>query len=408
VRRKIVVAFVATFCLLVWYRSLSAPGVEHQAKKIRQEIRGGERAAVPIEAVEASIGEIEDIVELTGEVEPAQESRVMPRVSGYLTEVLVRQGDRVSVGKSVVATIDSSELLLEEKRATAALHIAEATLSEKKVSLQEFKSKLAREQALFKQKVSAQEALDAAVYRNKTAGAALRLADAQLDRSRAELALASLRVAHTRVMTPFDGIVSARHLDAGAQVTPASAIVTLVDLSTVRVTGEVTERDYGRIREWSKDGLPIVARIRVASAEGVIEGVVHSIAPVFNRNTRTATVEVDVDNSNGALLPGMFARVGLVLRRIEGALVAPIQAIVERDGVVGSYVVRDGSVQFQEVERGIITRDRVQILEGLQPGEMLATTGNHLLTNGSRVKIVDQAEMERTIENLGVPEGVSP
>jgi len=351
--------------------------------------RDAERVAVPVEVVAVHRGVIEDTVEITGEVQAWRTARVTPRIAGFMGEVRVRRGDVVSGGTTVIATMDDDELILEESRAFAALRVAEATFKEKQAAYADAVRSLERERSLFKDRVSSREALDATEYREKAAAAALQLAQAQVDRAQAELGLSSINRRHAKVVAPIDGVVSQRLLDGNEQVTPATVLVNLVDVDRIRVRGEITEADYWRLRPFKRSGIVITARITVGGAGQTFEGQVYALAPVFDSATRTATVEVDLPNPDRALLPGMFTRVALVLRRVEDAVLAPVEALCERDGQRGVFRLQDGTTaRFIKPRFGIETRTSVQVLDGLAEGDSLVSTGNHLLTEGSRVTVV--------------------
>ena len=372
-----------------------AGAVFYRASSIKEKKKGrrgrGKSTAVPVEVVTVTKGQIEDVIDLTGEVEAWLTTKVNPRIGGFLNEVLVREGDIVSANKTRIATIDDAELILEEQRSWAALRVSEATFKEKLAAHQEALRNLERERALFKDKVTSQETLDAVVYREKSAAAALQLAQAQVDRAKAELSLARLKRRHSRVLAPIDGVISQRFLDGGNQIGQTTAIVEIVDLNKVRIVGEVTEADYWRLLPRLKNG-KVIARVVVAKSEKSYEGFVRTISPVFSPATRTATIEVELANEKHELLPGMFARVTLLLQRVEDALLLPVVALCERDHKRGVFVVNGEKASFVVPKMGIVTRKHIEILGGLAAEDKLVTLGNHLLTSGSKVNVVTKGD----------------
>ncbi len=381
-RKALVFFILVALCGTVYFRALSLKNPKKGKKKRRS--KGG---AVPVEVVQVRRGLIEDNIELTAEVEAWRETKVTPRIGGFLNEVLVREGDVVSANKTRIATIDDAELILEEQRSWAALRVSEATFKEKLAAHTESLRKLERERALYKDKVTSQENLDAVIFREKSAAAALQLAQAQVDRAKAELSLARLRRRHSRVLAPIDGVIAERYLDGGVQVSMSTTLVQIVDLDRVRVIGEVTEADYWRLLPKMKVG-KVVARVKVAKSNKVANGLVRAISPVFSPNTRTATVEIELDNQDHEFLPGMFARVVLLLTKEESAILLPVEAICERKDKRGVFVVKENKVTFVSPKMGITTRKNIQVLDGLSEGDLLVTLGNHLLADNSRVNVV--------------------
>ena len=382
-RKTLVFVFLVALAAAVYYRSTNIKA-EKKGKRGR-----GKRASVPVEVLSVQRGKIEDVIECTGEVEASLTTKVNPRISGFLNEVLVREGDKVSANKTRIATIDDAELILEEQRSWAALRISEATFKEKQAAHQEALRNLERERALFKDKVTSQETLDSVKFREKSAAAALQLAQAQVDRAKAELSLVRLKRQHARVLAPIDGVVSKRFLDGGAQISQTTVICEIVDLNHVRIVGEVTEADYWRLLPCLREGR-VKARVIVAKSKKTYEGFVRTISPVFSPATRTATIEVELDNKEGELLPGMFARVTLLLHTVENALLLPVVALCERKHKRGVFVVKGDEVDFVSPKMGIKTRTYIEILNGLEEKAQLVTLGNHLLTTGSKVNIVSE------------------
>ncbi|MBP8274822.1 MAG: efflux RND transporter periplasmic adaptor subunit, partial [Acidobacteria bacterium] len=118
-------------------------------------------------------------------------------------------------------------------------------------------------------------------------------------------------------------------------------------------------------------------------------GKVSRVAPVFDSATRTATMEIEVPNPGFRLKPGMYARVQLTVDRRPDALTVPRAAVVDLEGKRGVYLIDDGNVaKFSPVRTGLQDAERVEILEGLNDGQRVITTGAMALRNGDKVQLV--------------------
>lgn len=380
---SVIVALVA-FCLVVGHAVRQKMAADKKGK-------GGRRgpSSVPVVVLHPRIGAIEETLRVTGEVLPSRKVEVSSRVAGFLRSVNVRIGDAVSAGRTVLATLDEIDFVYEVERAEAEIGVVQATVKEKRVALAEAERILEKEKVLFAKHVGSQETLDVSRARLASAKAALELALAQVERSRASLAVAKLQLERVRVLAPIDGMVAERHLDGGAQVASSTTLVTVVDVDRVLVSAEVTESDYGRLLPHVQEGGRLLARVSVAASETAIEGRVRAVAPAFDSETRTARVEIEVANAERRLLPGMFARVEIVLREVQDTCLVPVGALVERSGERGVYVVTDEVARFRAQRIGIEGDGWVQVLDRLEPATLLVGTGNHLVSDGSRVVATD-------------------
>ena len=408
-RKILVLTFLLLLALIVYWRSLSLEADKEGPGRGRGRGSGNvsgrdsgngsgsggrgrdsgaaKQAAIPVEVLKVIRASIEDQIRLTGEIEAWRTARVTPRIGGLLLDVLVRPGDRVKANETLIAEIDDSKLTLERQRSLAALKVAKATLAEKQEAYREARGKLEREKALFADKVTSRETLDAVEFKERAAVATLELAKAQVERAEAELALVELSLGHCKVKAPIDGLVSKRLLDGGEEVSPSRVLVEVVDLERLRVVGEITESDYWRILPKLEEG-KINARVEVDQSKRSVNASLRAITPVFSSATRTARLELTLNNPDNVILPGMFARVTLLLEKIEDALLVPVEAVCERDESRGVFVVESALAHFETPSFGIESREYVQALDTLELGDELVTLGNHLLTDESRVKIV--------------------
>jgi membrane fusion protein (multidrug efflux system) len=170
----------------------------------------------------------------------------------------------------------------------------------------------------------------------------------------------------------------------GNLVTVGEPIVTIADVSTVKVVIGLSERYGGAV----KAGMP--ARINVDAFENrQFKAEIYSVYPAVDEQSRAIQVEIRIDNSDLFLKPGMFARVTLVMQRKDDAVV------ISRDAVLGGkvdepyvYVVENGIARKRIVKIGIRQGDKYEITDGLKAGQVLVVNGMQFLADGIAVEVV--------------------
>jgi len=211
-------------------------------------------------------------------------------------------------------------------------------------------------------------------------------AEAGVKQAETALALAKETLGYATVIAPISGTVSKRNLDTGGMANPAMPLFTIVSMNIVKAIVEVPEVNLSE--------LPANDKVSV-SVTGIAEPVTGQITlvnPVIKPTSRTATVEITIDNSSHKLKPGAFARVSIPLK-IHNNTVLVSRSVVNDDKESGSkyaYIVdKDKSIK-RKVEIGIIQGDKVEILSGVQAGEKVVTAGQNLVKDGGIVKVSGQ------------------
>jgi RND family efflux transporter MFP subunit len=219
----------------------------------------------------------------------------------------------------------------------------------------------------------------------------IRLAQAQIEAHRATLQLAQTNLANTRLLSPFEGYISQRNLDPGSAVSAQSAgtntssvgILTIQDISSVKVQIEVPERDIARIAV----GSPVRLTVDPYQGEaftGTVTRVVHALDP----RSRTMGVEVDVPNPRNRLKPGMFARVEVLVETRRAALTIPVEAVSLADARPHVMVVRRDAVEPVPVQLGAADARGVEVTGGLAEGDVVILQGKDLVKAGQKVRTV--------------------
>jgi membrane fusion protein (multidrug efflux system) len=338
-----------------------------------------EEKTVPVEIEKVSIGSIEETMELTGWIKANQTVDIASKVPGRVESlsvisnegVLVNLEEGVEVKKGQqLASIDHDVYLAEVEAAKANVQAAEVELADAE-----------REK---KRMVALYEGGSATEQNRDKAVTAAEMATARLRSAKANLALAEINLRESAIISPIDGVVTAKYIDAGNLIKAGDRIVTVDDIKTVKIVVAAAERYSEKIL----DGIP--ARIRVdALPEKVFKAKVYSVYPALDEQTNAVQVEIRLENDQLLLKPNMFARVTLITKQKDNAV------IVHRDVVLGGkidpyyvYVVNNNIAHKTPVQVGITQADRYEILDGLKPGQILVVNGMNFLKDGTKVEIV--------------------
>ena len=342
----------------------------------------GRGAAMAVEVGSASRRELIDYITVVGNLIGETTVDVVPRVSGRLDSVQVQLGDRVARGQQV-AKVEDRELREQVNQSKANIEVNKATVVSRENDLRVAENALERAKTSFERGLISQQAMEDAEARQNAAGSQVQVAKAQLSSTQARLDELEINLANTVLTAPMDGVVSKRNLDPGAFAGTQTAVVSLVDIGTVRLIANLVERDFKRVQQGGQ------ATVEVDAFPGErFDGRVSRVAPVFDPATRTATMEIQIPNPGFRLKPGMYARVRLTADRKQNALAVPRNAIVDISGRRGVYTVDGDVARFQSVQTGLADENFIEVTEGVQDGTRLVTVGALALRDGDRISII--------------------
>ena len=308
----------------------------------------GEPMMVPVARVEAR--EIPSLVELTGTVQAAERAAISAKVSGVVSRVAVTLGSTVAAGE-VLVTLEAGEI-------TARLRQAEAQLAQAKRHLERDRGLLARNAA--------------------TPDAVRTMAD-QFAIAQAAHQEARSMLAYTTITAPFAGVITAKRVNAGTLATPGTVLLELEDNRRLQVRTALPESLIARVRLGDR----LTVHVPAAGVEAT--ATVAEIGPASDPGSRTAAVTLDLP-AGAELRSGQFARV-----RVPGAsaiaLLVPESAVVPAGQMDRVFVIEGDTARLRLVRTGQRRDGLIEILAGLDPGELVATGNNRLLENGRRVQV---------------------
>ena len=282
---------------------------------------------------------------------------VRSQVSGQIEQISFREGGRVRAG-DLLLKMNDDELQAQLSRATSHQAIAEQQAE--------------RQRMLFEKAFVSQEE-----YNNVLN---------ELNISKAEVRLIEAQVEKTKIRARFDGTIGLRFVSEGSYISPENVITTLQDNSRLKVDFTVPEKNAGDLNIGDR------ITFRVQTRREQFEGKVASIDARIDASTRTLRVRAIAPNPAGALIPGSFADVDVVLSE-QTVLTIPSYALIPELKGHKVFVWKGGRAEARGVEIGNRTDDRVEVTSGLQPGDTLITSALLQLRPGMEVRPVADDEV---------------
>lgn len=338
-----------------------------------------ETPAVDVAAVTAKAGTLEAALELSGNLAPQARVGVKPRVPGAIERLLVDIGTPVREGQTI-ATIDRREIDAQADAATAAVAVARAGVDAAEAALSNAGTELERARNLFEKGALPRQRLDAAETAHKAAQAQRELARASLAQAEAAQRRAREVQRDTTLTAPVSGHVVERNYDPGA-IPGDAPVVVIADLRTLKLEAGVSELDAGRL----KVGMPAEVTVQARSGERY-RGQLAAMAPEVDERNRHFRIEIRVPNPSAVLLSGMYATARIVTATASDGVIVPREAVTTRGGKRVALVVTGGAVKAVDVTEGLTDGQRVQIVAGLTPGDIVVADARRQLADGTRVR----------------------
>ena len=357
---------IALLSLAAWWWQHRAAGPAVPAMPGADTAPGADGSRGQTGAVSVEVGKVEamtllDDVQAVGSVRSRQGVVLRPEVSGRVAAIGFADGQPVRRGQLLVQLDDTLQ--------QAQLKQAQAQASIARTNLQ-------RNRELVAQNFVSHSAVD------QTAAA--------LEVALAQVALAQAQVARMHIVAPFDGVAGIRNFNLGDYVEDGADLVSIEDLSQVLVDFRLPERFVARTRpgqavEVTLDALP----------GQTFNGRIDALDAVIDANGRSLLVRARLDNPDGVLKSGLFARARIVFAQRANALVVPEEALVPQGGKQYLFKVVDGpdgkTARRIEAHIGLRLPGKVEVLDGLAPGDLVVTAGQSRLGRGEAVpvKVVD-------------------
>jgi RND family efflux transporter MFP subunit len=323
--------------------------------------------------------DVADCLEAVGTVRAAETSQLASQMMGNIVELRAHEGDRVRRGQ-VLAIIDDAQPRAAVDRATAAEIAAgqEVTASDSDLALAQ--STLQRYQNLYDKKSVSPQEFDEVKARYQAALAHRDSARAGQAQAKAALAQARTSFSYTRILAPFDGVITEKKADPGTLASPGLPVFTIEGLGHYRLEATVNENDLRYVKMGEQ--VPVVVD---ALGTADLKGKVAQIVPAADPGSRSFLVKVELP-ADAHLRSGLFGRAQFS-RGKRPSLLIPQTAIVARGQLQGVYVLDPGKMaNLRYVTLGSITGAEVEVLAGLQEGERVVANPSGLDLSGKRIE----------------------
>lgn len=348
----IIIVVLSLFGLLAYPKVM--PLFSSSSDEGSQSNNRGQNSALKVEAVEMDFETIQDRIFSSGTLQANEVVELSSEASGLVTDIYFREGSEVNRGDLLVK-INDSELQAQKQRANFRLNLAE--------------QREQRQQRLLERGGISQDEYDATLNEVNVLRSELRLIDAQIEK--------------TEIRAPFSGIIGLKYISTGTYINPNTQIASLQDINPVKIDFSVPERYISRVDVGDQ------IRFNVQGVDSTFVGEVYAIEPRIDTQTRTLQIRAISSNPDEILFPGAFANIELILDEIDDALMVPAIAIVPELNVQRVFVARDGKAQRVTVQTGIRTSDKVQVIDGLQHGDIVLTTGLLQVRDGADIEITE-------------------
>jgi RND family efflux transporter MFP subunit len=338
---------------------------------------------------------------LPGNIEPLYSANLYARVDGYLDRRNVDIGAKVKAGQvlAVISAPEADQQLLQSRatlaQSEAALQQARAALEQAKANAELARLTKERDMPLGQQRAISQQIVDGAVQAYdarvadvSAATANITAAEANVTANRANVSRLQQMQGFERIVAPFDGVITQRNVERGDLISTGSSgaskpLFSIAQSGTLRIQVDVPQSEAVNIQDGQKAAVDVKERLGRAYTGTVIRN-----AGALNNAARTMLTEVQVDNGDGSLLPGMYAQVKFTLPEQRTSLIIPTSSlVVDHGGMHVVTVAANHTVHFVPVTIGKDMGKEVEILNGLQGSEPLVSSPSDLLNEGDHVEV---------------------
>jgi len=343
--------------LLIIIIIVMAARISSESKRIEAEklaTMHKERPPVNVVVLDIIPSSIYDRIDLPAQVEPWVELKIMSEVSGRAVNVAVEEGSHVTKG-DLIAQLDSRDY--------------ENQLASEKAEYELAKLNLERNRNLHAEQLISQAQLDQAIAKVNTIEASVKNAD--------------LKVERAAIRAPISGLVNHLDVKEGLFMDDHDPVGIILDNSRVKVTVGIPEADVNEIKKLSHFDVTIEAL-----GNRTLKGRKHFLSQSPESLAHLYKLEIEVDNRNGAILPGMFARVNIVKREVKNSFSVPLYSVISRNDEQYIYVEKDGIAHVRMVKTGILEGWKIEINKGLSKGDRVIVVGHRNVDEGQKVNVI--------------------
>lgn len=315
--------------------------------------KGKKGGPVPVNVMIVKDTVFANAIDVTGTIAANEQVELRSETAGNITNIYFKEGQHVDKGQLLVKVYDQ-DLQASLKQIEVQIKLAEQT---------EYRNKV----LLGKQAISKEE---------------YDISETSLNSYKAQADLAKAQIKKTEVRAPFSGIIGLRNISPGGYLSPQGSIATLVNIDPAKITFSVPERYLALIHVGSK------INFTVESSRDKFIGVVYAIEPNIDINSRSVTLRAKADNKSGALKAGAFAKIRFTLDQIPKTILVPTEVVIPDIKGSNVYVVKNGVGMPRPIKTDTRTETKLQVVDGLKPGDSLIVSGIIQMRPKVPIKIV--------------------
>lgn len=313
---------------------------------------GGGGQPLPVSVIKLQKETLSNQLQVSGTILPNESVDLKPEIAGLVTKINFKEGQYVTKGTPLVY-LNDEELQAQFQRLQYTQKL--------------FQTQENRQKQLLAREAISQEEYDIVLNQYNTALSDIKLVEAQLQK--------------TVIRAPFNGILGLRQVSEGSVINSSNVIVSIVNIDPIKIEFSIPERYSSQVAV----GSPIFFSSESSSEE--VQGRVYAFEPQIDAATRTIKLRAESPNKGGKFLPGMFVKIRFVLEVQEDALMVPAEAVIpELSGYKVFVVGADGKAEQRLIEIGTRTDTQVQVISGLNEGDMVLTTGVMQVRQGMPVQ----------------------
>jgi len=343
VKNLIFIIIILAFAGAIVYKAL-------WSKPAQANSGGISRSALPVTMLIAKPESFTETLAVTGSIEANESVILKSEVSGKITGIFFNEGERVEQGVLLIKVFDD-DLQAQLTKAQANLKLTEDVE--------------ARQRLLLDREAISRQEYDVSF--------------ANLQSAQADVSLLQAQISKTEIKAPFDGTIGFRKVSPGEYITPGVDIASLVNDNPAKIQFTVPEK-YSQML-----GPNTVIKYRMEGQPVERKATVYAVAPYIDTNTRTLQLKALTPNPRGALIPGAFARIEVLMETQPNVILIPAESVLSESAGQKVYLYKSKKVKSVFVETGTRTNDRVEIVKGIVPGDTVIITGMMQITPRTEV-----------------------
>jgi len=351
------------------------------------------KTAVEVQAVKSVEKNLSDTYKAN--LEANQQGSVVSKVSSKISRIAFENGQYVNAGDTLIV-LDDQDIQNTIKSAQSQLSVTEQQLSSAQISLEKIKINLDdtqraydRQKTLFESGAISKVDFDTAEKALNSAKADYQAGIVSIATAKANIALQNVNIANyqdslknTVIKAPISGVVSDKSVTLGQMASAGTVLAKVNDISAVYATIQIPQERINNV----KIGQP--ANIKISGSEKTYNGYVKNIDALADSTARVFNCKIQIDNSDGTLYPGVYAKAELISSEKTQVIAVPINALVGNEGNYSIFINNNGTAKKQKVTIGETDENNVEITSGIQNGDIIICSNTSSLQDGDVIEVV--------------------